>query len=243
MARQYQQRQSSTFEDYLIRLLVETRDQREGSEFFPNNIFTTLITDAVVSRELCRCPELRSRGPAYIDNITQTVCGARSFKKIFVLLVLVDKLPLIPDFIAEDVADDDLPLGRVSQQTSKSFRLGRGERPREALHCFDSWNFASIRNFAKSQWLTLAPTFEKAEHKTVKHVVLSHQHPLPFIKDGRPDSDVKIRQGGHSDVFIVDIHPDHHNFHGVRVGCLLIPSTQASSDYASVQHHSTHTSI
>lgn len=70
----------------------------------------------------------------------------------------------------------------------------------------------------------LAPTFEKGQHRDVKHVVLSHKLPLPFTKDSRLNSDDAISQGGHSTVFKVEIHPNHHNFNTTMVSDSLTKS-------------------
>lgn len=126
--------------------------------------------------------------------------------------MLVNKLLHIESFIGEDVADSDLPLCKVSRPGSHLFGLGRQDGSQHELNCFASWGPSSIRSFEEWQWTVLAPTFEKGQRRDVKHVVLSHKHPLPFTKDSRLDSDEEISQGGHSTVFKVEIHPDHHNF-------------------------------
>lgn len=132
--------------------------------------------------------------------------------------MIVNKVVHIERFITDEVTDDDLPLCKVSRPDSFLFGLGRKRDPLVALSCFQSWGPSSIRSFEEWQWTMLAPTFEKGQRKDVKHVVLSHKHPLPFTKDSRLDSDDTISQGGHSTVFKVEIHPDHHNFntHMVR---------------------------
>lgn len=131
---------------------------------------------------------------------------------MFALLVIVNKLLHIETFITGDITDDDLPLCKVYRSNSYLFGLGRKENPQDALSCFESWGYSSIRSFEEWQWTMLAPIFEKGQCREVKHVVLSHKHPLPFTKDSRLDSDDSISQGGHSTVFKVEIHPDHHDF-------------------------------
>lgn len=165
-----------------------------------------------MSQELRHCHELRRLGPAHINRVTETVCGDRSFKKIFILLLIVDKLSYIESFITENLADDDLPLCKVSRPRSNLFGLARRQSPREELHCFKFWGSASVKLFEEWQWTTLAPTFEKGQHRNVKHVLLGPHQPLPFMKDSRLDPDFRITQGGHSTVFKVEIHPDHHDF-------------------------------
>lgn len=126
--------------------------------------------------------------------------------------MIVNKVLHIEAFIADGVADDDLPLCKVPRPGSNLFGLGRKSNSPAALRCFESWGASSIRSFEEWQWTVLAPTFERGQRRDVKHVVLSHKHPLPFTKDSRLDSEDVTSQGGHSTVFKVEIHPDHHNF-------------------------------
>lgn len=207
------QRTSVKCLDLLLGSLIECENQRRDKGFLPNSTFTTVINEEVVGQELRRWRDFRRLGSAHLDRLTQHICGDRSFKKIFALLVLVNKLPHIETFITDNVTDNDLPLCKVSRSGSHLFGLGRQCNPQDALRCFVSWGPSSIRSFEEWQWTVLAPTFERGERRDVKHVVLSHKHPLPFTKDSRFDSEDEILQGGHSTVFKVEIHPDHHNFY------------------------------
>lgn len=206
------ERPSIKCKDLLLGSLLECENQRREKGFFPNSIFTMLINEEVVGQELRRWHEFRRLGSANLDRLAQTICGDRSFKKIFALLVIVNKLVHIEAFITDDVTDNDLPLCKVFRPGSNLFGLGRKRDTHDALRCFESWGHSTIRSFEEWQWTVLAPIFKKGQRKDVKHVVLSHKHPLPFTKDSRLDSDGGISQGGHSTVFKVEIHPDHHNF-------------------------------
>lgn len=206
------ERPSIKCKDLLLGSLLECENQRREKGFFPNSTFTTLINGEVVGQELRRWREFRQLGSSNLQRLTQRICGNRSFKKMFALLVLVNKLLHIEAFITDDVTDDDLPLCKVYRPNSYLFGLGRKGKPHDALSCFGSWGHSSIRSFEEWQWTVLAPIFQKGQRRDVKHVVLSHKHPLPFTKDSRLDSDNAISQGGHSTVFKVEIHPDHHNF-------------------------------
>lgn len=200
------------FQDLLLSSLIECENQQRDKGFFPNSTFTTLVNEDIVGQELRRYRELRRIGAANLDRLTQRICGHRPFKRIFALLVLVNKASDIEAFIADDIADGDLPLCKVSRPGSYLFGLARQGDSRNALRCFETWGPSFIRSFEEWQWTVLAPTFEKGQRRDVKHVVLSHKHPLPFTKDSRLSVDDRISQGGHSTVFKVEIHPEHHNF-------------------------------
>ncbi|KAK1977643.1 protein kinase [Colletotrichum cereale] len=68
----------------------------------------------------------------------------------------------------------------------------------------------------------LAPFFSLSEYNHVYHYPLSEHHILPFIEEEKRHSSKSTVnsfnkeldvEGGFSQVFIVWMHPDHHNFH------------------------------
>lgn len=68
--------------------------------------------------------------------------------------------------------------------------------------------------------MTLSPFFAKGARKDVKHYPLPDRIILPFTLDSRQqNTDVEI--GGYSQVFKVDIHPGHHDFHDDKVSALF----------------------
>lgn len=213
---------------------MECENQRREKGFFPDSTFTTLINEEVVGQELRRCSQFRQLGSADIYRLTHLVCGEKSLRKVFALLVIVEKVLDIEAFITDGVKDKDLPLRKVSRTDSYLFGLGRKRNPHVALGCFESWDSSSIRSFEEWQWTVLAPCFEKGQRRDVKHVVLSYKHPLPFTRDSRLDldSDDEVSQSGHSTVFKVEIHPDHHNFNTPSVSQPLIKSALTMRKYS-----------
>lgn len=173
--------------------------------------------------------------PTILDEHTRKICGTQSFdnadqpssslKKIFVTLVLSERIKAIPLFIADKVTDDDLPLQKIRTGRSKIFTLGRrmdsSGSAQDGLTCFRKWTPLDIRKFEEWQWTTLAPFFHPPQRKDVAHFILADQIPLPFTEDSRyEDESGEDRilkrlefDGGYSSVFKVNIHPDHHAFH------------------------------
>lgn len=198
---------------------LKSPDHPERKRFFPKTTFTEIVNEHAVQDELRHC--CRGLGPIAIGALARTICGAVSFRKIFALLVLVERVADIQIFLREGVADDDLPLQKISQPGSTVFRLGRCTSPQvtaQPLHCFDGWNTSVMWMFEDWQWATLAPIFHGGERKNVSHVDLKDRDPLPFLSDSRYDLGSEIIRGGFSTVFKVDIHPDHHTFRAFKVG-------------------------
>lgn len=135
----------------------------------------------------------------------------KSFRKIFALLVLVERSSSIPLLLQEDISDQDLPLslgkdGRVYRRASRS---------QDPLKCFqehDIWSVLKMENFQTWQWWMLAPFFSYHEDDVVSNYILQENHILPFISLGSPEEHILNKSGGFGKVFMVRIHPEHYDF-------------------------------
>lgn len=204
----------ATFQSFLFSALVEPPGCPQSKRFFPNTVFTELIDERVVHKELQR--QLEYLDPGETRRLTTTICGTRSFKKVFSLLAIVDKLSDIKHFIEQDVCDIKLPLKKIAPPGCNIFTLGVPSGPGSKIRpivCLERWNLATIRMFEEWQWSTLAHTFQCGEPKNIDHISLPDDVPLPFMTDSQYDSDSGTIQGGYSIVFKVTIHPAHHLFH------------------------------
>lgn len=230
---------SATFQGLLLNALVDPRGSPSRKRFFPNTTFTELINERAVYKELQSCFEYLD--PAETAALTRTICGSRSFKKVFSLLALVDKLPDIRHFIDENVADDDLPLAKVYPRDSNLFTLGSRVSSDDHVlpaTCLSRWAPATIRVFEEWQWSTMAPTFQCGEPKNIAHTRLSDDMPLPFTSDSQDGTEDKSIQGGYSTVFKVTIHPSHHYFHDLEVSLLFtFPSMTPSGFLSKLLYH------
>lgn len=168
-----------------------------------------------MAKELQRCRN--SFDPETIRTLSQKICGSRSFRKIFTLLVLTYNLLDIQLFIDDNVADADLPLRKVPHEGSNTFQLARRgdvNRPPQPLRCFDKWCPLAICIFEEWQWTMLAPFLDLGKQKNARHFIFPDQILLPFTEDSRYGADATAIQGGFGTIFKVNIHPEHHNFHG-----------------------------
>lgn len=217
----------------LVTALQKIPGHSEKKGYFPEKTFNSLIDEESVRIELEQC--FRGvLGPGKIHFYTQTICGREaknaaeyllSFKKIFAILRLSEKLQSILLFIDEGVSDRDLPLRKVVPPNTHPnlFELARkgdiGAHHR-TLGCFKDWDPLALLRFEEWQWTTLPPFFFKTKRTRVGHFVLPDQIPLPFTSDSRYDETggEKLEvDSGFSRVFKVDIHPQQHGFHGYKV--------------------------
>lgn len=217
-------------ETRILDALIPIPGHAEKKGFFPEITLASIISAVSVEQELTSCLGGKI-DPQAVSELTHKICGIpkapglSSYKKIFTILVLCDKLEAIQRFIDAEITDGHLPLAKVpvrrKHTSTNTFSLAStkhssiGAKP---LDCFRGWKFAAIRTFEEWQWTTLAPFFHPPERKNVEHFLFGDQIPLPFISDSRFDDydrmyDRLEYEGGFSSVFKVEIHPEQHAFH------------------------------
>lgn len=196
----------------------------EKKGFFPEKTLVNLIDQESIREQLEQCS--MDLSPRVIERWSQRICGLGkehlSFKKVFTLLVLMDKAADIPLFLEESVSDDKLPLQRLPRKEENIFDLAFKPNTMDCkvspLQCFRGWKPAAIRNFEEWQWSTSAAFFPRGQYKDVPHFNFEDERPLPFTKDSRfnwgPAQERLEYDGGFSSVFKVQIHPEHHDLHG-----------------------------
>ena len=197
--------------------MIPGHNHRKG--FFPETTFKELVHEQAVSEELRHCS--MGMGSNAVNAIANTVCGTKAFKRLFVLLVIMEKVSEIQRFIDSGVSDCVLPLKKLSK--SHLFHLGLdvdSGKTVQRLSCFDGWKTSEIRMFEEWQWTTIAPILEQGERGIDRHLVLQDEIPLPFEADSRSGSSPEVYLGGFSTVFKVAIHPAHHRFNVPQVGLL-----------------------
>ncbi|KAG9195323.1 hypothetical protein G6011_00444 [Alternaria panax] len=209
----------------------KTRDNEgQVKKFVSKAKLRHVITVDAVTRELTRTsakfhPPL---SPERIKGYAKRVCIAteeeergrtriKSFRKIFALLVLVEAVPSIVDFVREDVSDQDLPLTLVRYQgTDELYR--KGDENRVPLRCFSDWSPLKLENFQNYQWWLLATYFSPPDADgVVKNYKLQDEHILPFVTPKNALDQCFDKTGGYGKVIMVQIPSDHHNFSDKRL--------------------------
>ncbi|KAK0621007.1 kinase-like domain-containing protein [Immersiella caudata] len=147
--------------------------------------------------------------------------AGRAYRKIFAMLVRMDKVYSIFKFIEEEVSDEELPLMQYippEETQGNSIQLRRKNDATRPLKCFDGWKDKSVRHFFRDQWEMVSPFFAQGEHCNVRHYQLADADILPFTYDSHDEQGSNgqglLERGGFGEVFKVQIHPDHHKFEG-----------------------------
>lgn len=220
-------------QDRFFEALVRVHEEKKG--FFPKAKLLNLVTEDCVNHELNRIlgethntSQVREYARKICDEIPQPrdpddgrAPKIKSFKKIFAILVLIEKTTSISKFLEEDVNDLDLPLVKIEEGNSGArFSLRKKRHRDQSLECFRNWSQFNIRAFEEWQWVTVAPFFHKGSRKDVQHFPLQDSVMLPFTSDSRRNKQSELHtvlEGGYGRVFKVQIHPDHHNFNMPQV--------------------------
>ncbi|KAK4443012.1 putative Serine/threonine-protein kinase [Podospora aff. communis PSN243] len=223
-----------TFQDQLFESLEPRSDKTKPKGFFSMRLLNELLTEESVGDELS-VHLSNTHEPEAIDELARQICSSQknepSYRKIFAILVLIEKTAAITKFIAESINDCDLPL--VPAPTGR-YSLRRSRALNQELKCFrTAWTPFQIRNFEEWQWTTLTPFFAQSkDRKKVEHYVLHHRVILPFLPDTQ-EEEIRAKKellGGGGRVFKTIVHPENHNFHkslkcplGSRSHCLDDP--------------------
>jgi len=180
-----------------------------GKKFIPRDKIDNIVTPISVKREL----QGRLQQPeSNIDRLVEQIFTPPTRRRIFSILLLIEKVEKIEDVIADDLWDRDLPL------LLQKHRRGRNDptHPTGVQHSgrLQSWSTFLLESFETYQYMFTAPFFRYSP-EGAQHYALGHDDIiLPFIEDGVPAG---VAAGGYSDVWRVKIHPAHHNCYRANV--------------------------
>ncbi|KAH3940985.1 hypothetical protein HBI81_151500 [Parastagonospora nodorum] len=202
--------------------------------FFPKDQLGHVINTSTVFAELTNCLQLDYTNDdirAYANTICKvTPCliegrlKRKSFRSIFVILVLAERPEFIVSFLDEQVSDLDLPLIPVKDNGSIIGMRRRSPNhegpPQPLLRCFndEEWSPSSREQFDRYQWYMLAPFFSHGKYGLINHYPLNDQHILPFVTSHQAEDDSAESQGGYGRVIMVRLHTAHH-----KLGCKTDP--------------------
>ncbi|KAI0126787.1 hypothetical protein BJ170DRAFT_596356 [Xylariales sp. AK1849] len=204
-----------TTEEQLRGALVEPYTGSMG--FIPRDRLAVIMNKIAVRLNLSQCFS-SSHTDAELEAYTDFICRKEaSLRRLFAILILIDRADQISKFIQENISDDDLPLMSVTG-TKPGFReLRRRKAEAEELMCFRRWKQHEIESFSRWQWAMSAPFFSKGKNAQAKFYPLWDEVILPFTENSRRETkhslhSGEIHQGGYGTVFRVKIHPEHHDF-------------------------------
>ncbi|KAK4221641.1 hypothetical protein QBC38DRAFT_461269 [Podospora fimiseda] len=143
-----------------------------------------------------------------IAKYAETVCES-GYRKIFAILVMLERPWEIVLFIKKRLCDNDLPPSEhiVKGSSGRLFEMRRRGFPYKPLACCKRWTYRTHEQFYKVQWGFISPFFAKGKLRRAHFYELSKKDILPWRREDR-----EIRQGGYASISRVEIHPNNHNF-------------------------------
>jgi hypothetical protein len=204
-----------------LRAAFQNSEEQEKHKFLPLNQLDKIVTADRVKRELKK-HNIVPLGE--LDYYTGQIWGITkspnptSRRKIFAILVLLQKVAPILHFIEHDLYDKDLPFILIEGPGPGYFQLSRkrkGGATEPIAFCQDpnAWPTYLLECFESYQRQLLAPYFELSTKSKPKvlHYNLEGNRILPFIEVDKKNASAHC--GGFGDVWRVKIHPAHHNCH------------------------------
>lgn len=189
---------------------------RERDYFLPLNDLDQFVTCDSIQRELERNNVSSSIELAQRIWVAESVSGTTktSRRKLFAIMVLIDKLEYMPKLIAEGLFDCHLPF-EMDKSNEGLPVLATGSESgklRRLAFCKD-WGTINHENFFDAQWQINAPflklSYVRAEEdgprEGKRHLILRERDVLPIQHWER------ISHGDFGDVFKVRFHPDHYS--------------------------------
>ena len=174
-----------------------------------------MMTEGLVAEELSKIGKS-------LKEDASTICGSHeywgmSYRKIFAILLFIERPSEIIKFIVEGLCDADLPLMKYdgSGQNSKTFSLYRKTAPSVSLKCFKGCKCITLKQFERYQWKLVAHFFSWGKDNNTRHWLFRDGVILPFINQEYAQS------GAYGKVFKVKIHPKHLDFKENKVGLPL----------------------
>lgn len=168
--------------------------------FLPLNSLDELITTDSVEAQLSLSDRLPwSRLPGEV---------VQHAKKVFAILVLIDKPRAIKKLLREGLTDEHLPLFPKGDGSDNILVSARGK----IFQSFATWhNSAKVAVFLEKQWVVQAPVLDATD----SDITLNPKCVLPFYNI------VELGEGQSSRVYKGELHPAHQK--GLKVSVTLAP--------------------
>ncbi|GKT51646.1 serine/threonine-protein kinase PknD [Colletotrichum spaethianum] len=167
-----------------------------GPKFLPLSCLDTAITKTSVEGEFSYFTRLLN--PYLSQNVVQHA------RKVFAVLVFIDRAAAICELYNEGLTDDQLPLSRNNGDDRNVLFSDRGKK---RFTSFRSWTSASVDLFLDKQWLFQSPVFGA----TGEHLNLDPTCALPMLPDAE-----EVAAGLYNVVYRGTLHPAHQK--GLKCG-------------------------
>lgn len=190
----------------LLRTNSTPRPDRENpTEFWPKKCLKEVMTKARI-REAFKSPKLEHL-LGRVDTIMTT------HFKILAILALMEKLKYIEKFMDNGICDQDLPLIKCTSGSPVASNIARRKTPQQPLGFLRKWSTDQREAFLRRQYCVSPPTLTMGSDPTSsKHENFPDQTIMPWTSALK-----QKEEGGYSQVFAVEIHPDCHRFREVLI--------------------------
>ncbi|KAK5661413.1 hypothetical protein OQA88_11313 [Cercophora sp. LCS_1] len=171
---------------------------KEGRKFLPIKKLEEIVTRETTKRELQSTGVPNGRINAILDDIF----APPTRRKIFAIIVLIERASDIQEFIRSGLDDSNLPFSKTSFDSQHASQL----------QFFRAWKYVETEFFYEHQWVLLAPffVFPTATIHAAPHYEFQDRVILPYIQSDETNPATRV-EGGFSDVWKVKIHTAHHN--------------------------------
>lgn len=194
-----------------------------GKKFVPLDKVQEILTPTAVKREFeASLPQQPEKD---IDDIVEQIFSTPPTRhRTFGVLLFIEQLEKMEDFVAEGLFDHDLPLSPCKGR--RGFRKDRTCTHKKVIQSdwLRTWSKSSLESFETHQCIFIAPNF-LYRPGGVDHYSIGPDFVLPFITAGNSDE----AAGGSGDIRKVNIHLAHW--------CNLHPSQSENVNQSPTVHH------
>ncbi|KAK9424981.1 putative Protein kinase domain-containing protein [Seiridium unicorne] len=130
-----------------------------------------------------------------------------SGRQLYAILAMIEKQGTITDLMNQGIKDEHLPFQRPDKHAA-SFELVPKDH-KGSFSYFQNWTTSDIDKFGTYQWYMISPKFKKGALNMPMYHDLQDGIILPWLSREL----VERYPGGNSDVWKIEIHKSHHDFH------------------------------
>jgi hypothetical protein len=182
---------------------ISRPDQDNPPMFWPENLLKKHLTAPHV-KEAFDCVDKLRHLAGSVDYILAT------HFKILAILALMEKLKYLDKFMKNKVCDKDLPLIKCTKGNPVACNIARRTVPGKALDFLYKWSIDQRESFLRWQHCVTPPILTMVLGEAAEHKNFPSQTIMPWMSTLK-----QKEEGGYSQVFEVEIHPDCHDFHAV----------------------------
>ncbi|KXH67560.1 serine/threonine protein kinase [Colletotrichum salicis] len=155
----------------------------EDKGFLPFDALRRIVTPSAVQRLLGHAfphfkPKVINSWVSKISGKPDEVKAQPQRRKIFAILILMEQVKLIEDFIKHNVDDSSLPL-EIKRNTRHKPVIQLQKKDGSVLNCLNHWRTKHINNFVQCQETICTPFF-KLPGNDVHYYEITSKTVLPF---------------------------------------------------------------